>query len=290
MSNPKQQSLTERAMLVSFATSFWSGKATDDSVEDELTKSHGTEKDVHEYRKRLVKPEDIKAFKGVRSRFRAYLKEKSSPWLNDGTRVLAAPFYFEIVKKEAEVRAEWDKVLADFFKKYPTIKAVAKKRMGSLYKEDDFPTVESLKKRFDWQFVVTAIPKKEDWRVDLGEKESAAVQKQIEQKVQEAMTKVTADLWDRLYEVVEKFVIKMKNSDATFRDSIIENIRELVSILPQMNITRDPKLEKAVTDIQASLCKFNPDELREDPKMRKQAADAADDILKTMAAYTGGGR
>lgn len=285
----KQPSITERAMLVSFSTSFWSGKATDESVDKELTAAHGTESDVHEYRKRLVKPEDIKAFKGVRSRFRAHLKAKSSPWLNDGTRVLASPFYFDLVKKELEFKAEWDAEVAKFIKKYPAIKSAARKRLGSLYQEGDFPSIETLRKLFDWQFMVTAIPEAGDWRVDLGSKVNQQVQKQIDEKVREGISKVTSDLWERLYEVIEKFVGKMKASDATFRDSLIDNIKELVTILPQMNVAGDPKLDKMATELRDGLCKLDPEVLREDPKARAVAASEADDILKTLAAYVGRG-
>lgn len=284
-----KQSITERAMLVSFSTSFWSGKATDDSVDEELTAKHQTEKDVHEYRKRIVKPEDIKAFKGVRSRFRSYLKDKTSPWLSDGTRVMAAPFYFEVVAAEQKCKAEWEKVLAAFFKKYPEIKAAAKKRMGSLYKEEDFPSMESLKNRFNWEFNVFPIPEAGDWRVDLG-KHSGEVERQIEQKVKEGVAKLTADLWTRLYDVVKKLSEKMKDVDADFRDSIIGNVKELISLLPQMNVAQDPKLNKMINDVSTQLCKFDADVLRENSIERKKVADAADDILKTMAAYTGGGR
>jgi hypothetical protein len=277
-------------MLVSFSTSFWSGKATDDSVEDELTKSHGTEKDVHEYRKRLVRPEDIKEFKSVRSQFRAYLKDKTSPWLNDGTRVMASPFYFEVVAREREFRAAWESALAKFFGKYPSLKAAAKKRMGSLYRDEDFPSIESLKKRFDWEFNVLPIPDKSDWRVDLGKKDNVQIERQIEEKVKQGILKATADLWQRMYEVVQKMAERMKDVDGTFRDSIIENIRELVKILPQMNIAGDPKLDQMAKEIEVKLCRFNPEALREDDKERRKAADAADEILKKLSAYVGGGR
>jgi hypothetical protein len=283
----KPSSITERAMLVNLSISYWTGKASDDSVTDELTKSHETDRDVHDYRKRLVKAEAIGKFKAVRSRARAYHFDKTSPWIDGGTRILAAPLYFDYTKAMHEFKAEYETQVQQFLANYGKLKGEARKRLGTLFKDADYPTPEGLRRKFGWEMRVWAIPTGDDWRVDLGDKSAAEMQKQIEAQVKEAMALATKDLWKRLHVVVEALALKMKDADPTFRDSIIGNIKELVGLLPLMNVTDDPKLEAMRKKVEVELSSLNPDELREDPKARKKTADAADAILKTMAGYIG---
>jgi hypothetical protein len=282
-------SLTERAMLVNLSISYWTGKATDDSVVDELSKSHDSEKDVHDYRKRLVKAEAVNQFKAVRSRARAYHLEKTLPWIDGGTRVLPAPLYMEYMQKMRAFHNEYEVEIANFLRAYPGLKVEAKKRLGTLFKEGDYPDPIRLQRKFGWDLGVFPIPKKEDWRVDLGDKESAQMAKQVEERVKAAMEMATKDLWKRLYEVVKALAEKMAESDPKFRDSIIGNIRDLVGLLPQMNVVGDPKLEEMRRKVEEQLAKLSADELREDPKARKKTKDAADKLLEAMSGYIGNG-
>jgi len=281
--------LKDRAMLVSLSIGYWNGKVKDDSVVDELSTSHGTDKDVHDYSRRLVKAEALKEFKGVRSRARSFLKDQTSRWLDDGTRIMAAPLFLKMMEKMHTFKIEWDNSVAEFVRKFPSLKAEEKKRQGSLYNEGDYPTADSLRRKFSWEFRTFPIPSKEDWRIDLGDKTNE-VKAQIDAAVIEALQLATRDLWTRLHEVVKKLAEKMAEADATFRDSIIGNIQELVAILPTMNVANDPKLEDMRRQVEEQLAKLNPEELRDDPKARKKTKDAADKLLAAMASYVGGGK
>jgi hypothetical protein len=279
--------LASKAMLVNLSISYWTGKATDDSVIEELTTAHSTERDVHDYRKRLVKADAVNAFKAVRSKARAYHMDKTLPWIDGGTRVLPAKLYFDYAAKMSEFHEEYNGEVANFLKIFPKLKDEAKKRLGTLFKETDYPTAERLKQKFGWDMHAFPIPAKEDWRVSLGGKADAEIQKQIDDKVREAMVLATRDLWRRLHEVIQALSTKMREADPKFRDSIIGNVRDLLKVLPDMNVADDPELETMRKEIDAKLADVSMDALRDDPKARKKTADAADEILKKMAGYIG---
>lgn len=279
--------VAERAMLVNLSISYWTGKASDDQVVDEISAAHAADKDVHDYRKRLVKAEAVNKFKAVRSQARAYHLEKTLPWIDGGIRILPAALYMDYVAKMHEFHSKYDEEIAAFLRAYPGLKVEARKRLGSLYREEDYPTPESLLRKFGWDLGVFPIPQKDDWRVNLGNKEAETIRSQIEERVTAALSMATRDLWKRLYEVVRALAEKMAEAEPKFRDSIIGNIRELVGMLPQMNITDDPKLETMRRQVDEQLAKLNPDELRDDPKARKKTRDAADKLLEAMAGYVG---
>lgn len=274
-------------MLVSLSISYWTGKASDDSVVDELTKSHSTKGDVHDYRKRLVSAEAVNEFKAVRSRARSIHLEMTMPWIDGGTRILPAQMYMDYAKKVHALHTEYEEKVAEFIKKYPSLKAEAKQRLGTLYSEADYPSAESLRRKFGWEMHVFPIPSRQDWRVNMGAADAKIIQDKIEAQVIEAMSLATRDLWKRLHEVIKALAEKLHDADSKFRDSIIGNIRDLVGLLPMMNVTNDPALEEMRKKVEIELCSVAPDSLRDDPKARKKTADAADAILATMGGYIG---
>lgn len=282
--------LTEKAMLVNLSIAYWTGKASDDRVADELTAKHKTARDVHEYKKLLAKPDYINPVKAARSRARTYLFDKTSPWIDGGTRVLSSSMFFDFKDAMREMQSEYETEVAKMIRAYPAIKGEARKRLGTLYREEDFPTLEQLKRKFGWSLSVMPIPDKGDWRVELDAKSEAEVKRQIDERVAEAEAIIAKDLWQRLYTAVEALATKLKDTDAIFRDSIIGNIVELCDLLPQMNVGGDAKLDKMAMELKGIYSKMGPDtldNLREDKKARKQTADAASAILEKMKGYIG---
>lgn len=282
------QKLTERAMLVNLSIAYWTAKASDERMGEAVAKALKNETDMTENKKLLLMPEAINSVKAVRSRARAYHFLKTSPWIDGGTRVLAATFYFDYVEKMREFETEYEGVVKTLCNNLSKLKGEARKRLGALYKETDYPTEKGLREKFSWKCAVCPIPDEDDWRVSLGAKADADVKKQIKAQVTEACAVVTRDLWQRLYDVVEHMAESLRKTDAKFHDTIIGNIKDACALLPVMNVAQDPELDKMTKGLMAGLCKFVPDEMREDPKVKKAALTEADKILEKMAGYIGG--
>lgn len=282
-----KDTLQAKAMLISLSISYWGGKVKDERVVDEIVKKHKGDKDMHDYKKLIVDPKYINEPKAIRSRARAYFFDRTSPWLDGGTRVLAQPLYFEVAEKMREFKAEYEAATRKIVRQLSVMKGEARKRLGNLFREEDYPSEAALERKFGWDMKVLPIPDAGDWRVDLGGKENASVRKQIEEQLTSAAKIIADDNWKRLYDVVESLSVKLKTSDAMFRDSIIGNIKDVCKVMHAMNITGDAQITAMTKRIEAELSKFVPDELREDPKARKKARDAADAILDKMSAYIG---
>jgi len=280
-------SLTNKAMLVNLSISYWTGKKGDDRMTEDIVKARHAQADALETKKLLVDPAAINQVKAVRSRARAYHFERTLPWIDGGTRILPSTYYLEYSEEMRKFRAEYDTAIAEFLKSYPKMKGEARKRLGDLFKDEDYPDAALLKGKFGWSQTVFPIPDKEDWRVDIGAKAEAEVKKQIDARLQEAVAIATRDLWQRLYEPVAKLAERMKDADATFRDTLIGNLRDIVAVLPKMNVGDDPKLTEMAKRVERELCKLNADEIREDDKVRVKASAAADKILAAMAGYIG---
>jgi len=283
------QNITARAMLISLSISYWTGKTGDSRMIDDITKVHQNERDSVEAKKLLINPAALNAPKAVRSRARAYFFEKTSPWIDGGTRVMAASFYFDMMEKMREMQTEYETAVdTHIIKNYAALKGEARKRLGSLYNEADYPTVAQLKQKYAWGMSVLPIPEKGDWRVNLGGKTDADVRKHIDEQVKQACEVVTRDLWVRLHAVVAKMSEKLKETDGVFRDTLVHNIKDLCAILPEMNVAGDPKLDAMIKDVEKALTQTPTAALRDDAKVRKAVKSSADELLEKMAGYIGG--
>ena len=62
---------------------------------------------------------------------------------------------------------------------------------------------------------------------------------------------------------------------------------KLVDVLPKLNVTGDPELERLAAQVRASLL-VDPQELRKSESIRNETAKNASAIAQRMAAYMAG--
>lgn len=70
-----------------------------------------------------------------------------------------------------------------------------------------------------------------------------------------------------------------------FRDTLVQNIRDIASLVPKLNLDDDPNLNGFAQEMQAALGSYEADSLRDDESKRKEAADKAQALFKKMSGY-----
>ena len=70
-----------------------------------------------------------------------------------------------------------------------------------------------------------------------------------------------------------------------FRDSLVTNLSDMVEILPALNVTNDPELEKFAELAKKELLFYTAEDLRQSSAVRQVVIDKADEILKKMSDY-----
>ena len=107
----------------------------------------------------------------------------------------------------------------------------------------------------------------------------------VAEQVQRAEGMATRDCWDRLYKVVSKAAEKLADPKGIFRDSLVENARELCELLPRLNVMDDPNLEAMRHSVEKALCVHDADDLRKSSIMRNETAAKLASIMDTMGAF-----
>jgi hypothetical protein len=99
-----------------------------------------------------------------------------------------------------------------------------------------------------------------------------------------------------MYEAVSHMAERLSAYKATdegvehpFGDSIVTNLVKLVDVMPRLNVTGDPELERLTSQIRASLL-VDPGELCKSEDVRAPTAKTAARIADQMSSYVAGYR
>jgi hypothetical protein len=210
----------------------------------------------------------------------------TSPWGIEGTFMLSSKNYLSFTNEFRKERGEWQYLVDDFLNNYKDLKDNAKRFLNDLYDETDYPPQDMLAKKFSMDLAIFPVPST-DFRVAIGDEELAEIQKDVERRVMDAQNHAMQDLWDRLYKQVEHMTEKLSDPKAIFRDSMVDNARELCSLLPRLNFTDDPNLENLRQQVEANIARHHPDALRNDPDLRQDTAAEAKAIMEKMKTFMG---
>jgi hypothetical protein len=296
MTTKKHVPLSEKTMLVSLNVTQWSVRRHDAKITDEVAQRHKVE-NMGRYNKRLVPKERVADVKHMVTLARDFHATNTLPWCDEGLRIMKASNYMAYTQRMREIIQGFDKAADELARDYNTMMAEAKRSLNSLFDAKDYPkTGAALRRKYSMVYRITPLPDAADFRVvDIDDKEMARIRKSIEANLQETFAEATRDVWRRIHESVSHIkerldvftVDKAGKVEHPFRDSMITNLRDLVTLLPHLNIEDDPNLERMRQRLDKELASVEPDTLREDEKARDKAMKAADAMLATMAGYVG---
>jgi len=159
--------------------------------------------------------------------------------------------------------------------------------MGSSWLCSVAPSRSSMiQRKFKMDMGIFPVPSN-DFRVEIADHELSRIQQDVEARVQDAAQNAMKEAWQRLYDRVQHMAEKLADPKAVFRDTLVENTREVCAVLSRLNFTDDPNLEAMRQQVEQSLANHHPDALRNDPDLRRDKAAEANDIMKRMGAFMG---
>jgi len=280
--------LNDKALLVQLSISQWSARKFDRKVTQAVADNYGIKSSAGRYNKALLPMTHLlEAVHQKSTQIRTDYYRQTLPWGIDGTQVLATANYMEFMTEFRRLKDEWWILANRFIYEYPRLQEQAKDSLGPMYNENDYPTMGEIKKKFNIDLAVFPMPSS-DFRVQLSSEELTRIQQDVEARVTEAQTTAMQEVWQRLFDRVKHMAEKLADPKAIFRDSMIDNAREICDLLPRLNFADDPQLEQMRQEVERKLAKHHPDSLRNDPILRRDTAEEARRIMKQMGAFMGG--
>jgi hypothetical protein len=278
--------LNDRALLVQLNVSQWTARKHDKGASKEVTTAHGAASAAGRFNKSLLPMNDkLDNIHKKTTLIRAKYYDNTLPWGIDGTMMLPTANYLNFMSEFRKERGEWNALVQEFLDNYDQMKLDAQRILGSLYNHSDYPNRSELRIKFNMDMAVFPVPSS-DFRVSIGSEELSRIQQDVERRVKDAEQAALKDVWNRLYDRVKHMAEKLADPKAIFRDSMLENTREICALLPRLNFTDDPNLEAMRQQVEASLLK-HPEALRNDPDLRHDTAVEARKIMDAMGAFMG---
>lgn len=287
--NKEAGRLSSKAVLCTLTVGVWFATKIDKEA-GKAAEEKFNAKDAGVFIKKLINPDSIKKVYSVGERIRGLHYKNSLPWNDFGQRLLPSTnfeTYTHLIRKAIH---EWEALVQkEIIDVYEELKKDAQEnRLGGLWNPEEYPTIESLKRRFYVKVSFDPVPDVQDFRVKLRDEEVAAIRAEYEERESEASKRSKADLWKRLYGTVDKLMKRM-NSDRRPSEKacvgIIDEIKELVELLGIMNFDNDANLEAMIKEVENKLATLNPDLLKDGQYHRNEAANEAKTILNKMSAY-----
>lgn len=285
-------SITKDAMIVRLSISRWTGFARDEDLSCDVAQTANAEADTANVTKRLLPKTAMKDVNAALNAVRMHFYESTLPWHDKGDRLLTRKMYMPFVERHEELKAIADAAIDKFiFETYPRELDRAEFRMGSLFAAADYPDPHDLRGKYRMRLEFDVVEDASDFRVTMDQAHVDSIRASIEKGVQQRVRDAMRDVWDRLATTLNHFHDRMADTDAIFKKATVENLQEIVDILPNLNLTDDPDLEAIRQDIQQHLSGLDPIKLRKDVERRHAAASEAERIMSTMNGFmaaTGG--
>ena len=216
------------------------------------------------------------------------------PWDDNGYRVLPAAAYMDHTERMRQLSNRFTPAIDTLTQQFGQLVEEARVRLGGLFRSEDYPAPEELRSKFSFETKVMPLPDAGDFRVTLGDDEKERIKRQITAAVEASLQVASRELWQRLYEAVSHLAERLQAYKVTgdgiehpFRDSVVTNLVKLVDVLPKLNVTGDPELERLAAEVRSSLL-VDPQELRKSESVRSETAKAAAAIANRMEAYMSG--
>ena len=286
--NVDPKDLLSKAMLIKFSSSCWGVSVHDRSIEGEVAEKHDTNVTMLRFRKTLLKSEARTAYKTVCREAYAYHRTMTLMW-DEGVGLLPATLFWDYNEKMEAFKRQADEHADAFVKEYRAQwnngMESYKKELGDLFNREDYPPPDSVRHKFGIKIRVRGLENPNDFRVQLGSGQTAAVKAQMMEDLKSDIAEMMREPYERLNAVITKVHAKLSEGDSIFRDTLIENVKELVGVLPALNVTGDKTLAALVDKIKKEICVDDIEALRKDNKFRASVAKSASEILKGMRGY-----
>lgn len=286
--------LASKAVLSSVSISAWTARRFDKTVTNEVHAKHAAAADAGRYTKQLVSKQSLADIVSTVSQARQFHYERTQPWLDAGARVLPSALYLEYVATMATHRTAFTAAVNAFCDGYPQFVEDAKARLNGLFRVEDYPLPSRIRRCFDFDVAILPLPDTSDFRIALTEENVEEVRRDVEERMQRVLNNSMRDSAERIVEAVGHMAERLKaykpakrrgdKAENAFRDSLVDNVRDLIALLPAFNMTGDPRMT-AIIDRMAGLVAVDAETLRTSDNVRESVASAADAILRDVSEF-----
>lgn len=274
--------LHKSSVLVKLTIQQWDGFKKDKRVSARVDEEFNTAGEAGNYNKRLLDKSVLKPIQKLANKIRIEHARMTMPWCYDGVSLLPSKMYFEYTALMRDLTDKYNAAVDNLIQQYPVHKANQAKALGALFNPEDYPARDDLAHRFSISYRFFPVPQSDHFIVDLEAAEAAKMKEALKQELVDTQAAALQSLNERVLAVVEHLHERLSDPENIFRDSLLENVVQIVNVLPRLNVFDDPTLTQVCKDLQEKVLICDAQDLRTDLDTRKAVADNAFDIVTLL--------
>ena len=290
--------LIEGNTLIRAAVRTWTGKAKDRKASDMLAETAATTTNWVWGNVKIVDPAVLAKIKTIKGAVTNYLRGTSpSPvdgsylvgglydWDN-GWRLLPNELNEKVYRALGEFESQFEVEVEKIRKALPDALARARAENPNLAKDVDVD--EIIESKFEFDIKRSIITNTQDIRVQGSKAFVDAVKADVQKAQADKLSDIQTHCANTVVDVARHLAKSCANYDpdnkgkAPFRDSTIEKARDLVAIIPTLNISNDARIDKAVSDLVGIIGNKSGAELRSDDDTRKTVGEEASKLADNI--------
>lgn len=285
--------LSDRAMLVNLSMSVWNAVREDTKCAADIAAKYGSDARMGKFRRFLIDPAALKPILTLKGEIRNRHYDLTLPWGDDSARIITTAGYLKYRDEMRAFQDQFEPMAREFWYAYPDLVQDARALLNGLWNASEYPNVDAIRAKFSMRVKVRPVPESDDFRCALSSSEVSSIRQQIEADAQACTQLAMAETATRIKDVIGHMSARLKAYDIDskgrvsnpFRDSMVSNVRDLVDVLPGLNLTGDAALNRLIAQMRTELTQYSAEVLRDDSIVRAKVADSADDILAKLSSY-----
>ena len=282
MTQPKTTApnLASSCIQIDFSAGTWTGRKLDRKASDEVeiqNRAHPRMANVH--KKLLGDCQELIAIRKFVGNVRNSHYRMTLPWSDMGLRIIPTTKYFDYHKQMTEYQNEFYTMLDKFLGVYDWAVIQAETTLGDMFNKNDYPSVDTLRGKFNWRLSYIPMPDAGDFRVDIGNEQADAIREQCAEYYSTMFHQAIQEIAEPLKNMSERLDYSNGEDKKVFRDTLVSNVITAIDLL---GVTTDPKFVKIKQELDHAFTGITPDALREDPYLRRTTKQAVDNAIASL--------
>lgn len=277
--------IASKVLVVKPTISMVGKSVTDETLTNEVQSEHSIGRDGGAWVKKLYpskagQPSALAAIQSIVTQARKF----------HGMQTLRSSFgdllpsvaYSDYTARMEEYRQKFDDEADYFALRFPQILADCAEVLNGTFDRKNYPSEHNVRSRFSFSLATAPLPRSSDMLVKyLGEEQTASVQANLARQVEIAAKNGVKQAMERVLQQVAHITDVLTRPSTKIYDSLIDNLADLLKLVPAFNLTNDPQLAQLVQRCNADLL-VAPDVLRESAVNRTIVASKAKVIADTF--------
>ena len=291
--------IASSAMLVELSISAWTARKLDKKVSAQVDVDKQTQTRAGNYNKNLLAGTGfLDTIQKYAAGARHWHMTQTLPWSDNGLRLLPMGNFIAYKENLAQLEKNYMALVDKFIVAYPNLVSAAAFQLGDLFDRQEYPDADRVARKFSFGVNYMPVPMAGDFRIDINEEAKSEIVQSCEKAYANRLNNAMKDAWERLHKVLlrmsDRLAVDLVDADEdedrgkvikprVFKDTMLEEATELVSLLQHFNVTKDPSMDQARIDLDNAIKNHDSTDLRQDMLAREAVKNKVDAILSKFS-------